>query len=103
MPALHGAVAFTEVNDRAVLVAENLKLDVSRPSEIFLHVHVAIAERRQGLGAGELERAREVVRILRDTHPLAAAAGRRLDDDREADLLRVLQRFVDILHWSGRT
>ena len=72
----------------AELVAHDLELDVARPREILLDVHVAVAERRQRLGARELERALELVGVLRDAHALAAAARRRLDDDGKADLLR---------------
>ena len=39
---------------------------------------------------------------LRDAHALAAAAGGRLDDDREADLLRELERLVDVVDAAGR-
>ena len=66
--------------------------------EVLLHVDVAVAERRQRLGAGQPEGARELVGVPRHAHPLAAAAGRRLDDDREPDLLRELQRVIRILH-----
>ena len=38
-----------------------------------------------------------------DAHSLSAAARRRLDDHRKADLLRELERFVDVLHRTGRS
>src|SRR5262249_57654778 len=37
-----------------------------------------------------------------DPHALAAAAGRRLDDDGEADLARDAERFVDVGDGTGR-
>jgi hypothetical protein len=94
VPALHGAVALAEVDDVAVLVAEYLELDVARPREIFLHVHVAAAEGGERFGARQLERAGEVVGIPGDAHPLPAAAGGGLDDHRKADVPRERERLV---------
>ena len=42
--ALERAVALAEVDDRAVVVAENLELDVARVLDVFLHVEIAVAE-----------------------------------------------------------
>ena len=44
--SLHRAVTLTEVDRVAVLVADDLKLDVSWPLQVFLDVHIAVAERR---------------------------------------------------------
>ena len=44
--ALDGALAFEEHLDVAVLVSEDLKLDVARPLDELFHVHLAVAERR---------------------------------------------------------
>ena len=56
---------------------------------------LAVAERRLRLGARQLERAaRTRSSSSRDAHALAAAARRRLDDDRKADLLGELERLV---------
>ena len=103
MPPLHRAVALAKMDRVAVLVAEDLEFNVTRAREILLDVHLAVAERRQRLRTRELERAREIVLVLRDAHPLPATAGRRLDDDREADLARETDRFLRILHRSRRS
>src|SRR5436190_18295009 len=42
MPPLYRAVAFTQMDHAAVLVAEDLELDVPRPHEVLLDVHVAV-------------------------------------------------------------
>ena len=63
--ALHRAVALAQVDDVAVRVAQDLELDVARAREVLLDVDLAVAERRQRLGARELERARELVGVAR--------------------------------------
>ncbi len=70
----------------AVRVAENLEFDMARTRQVFLDVHVAVAERGQRLRTRELEGATEVVWVPRDAHPLTAAARGCLDDDGEADV-----------------
>jgi hypothetical protein len=86
----------------AMLVAENLELDVSGPGEVFFHVDLAVAERGERFRSRQLERAREIVCVLRDAHALAAAPSGRFDDDREADLARESQRLFRILHGTRR-
>ena len=49
VPALNGAFALAERHHIAVLVSQYLKLNVARPLNEFLHVHVAVAERIGGL------------------------------------------------------
>src|SRR5262249_42538143 len=80
------------MDDVPILVAEDLKFDVSRPRQILLDVHVAVAERGQCLRPRELERARKIIGIPRDAHAFAAAAGGRLDNDGKADGLPKLER-----------
>ena len=55
VPPLHRAVTLAEVDHRALRVAQDLELDMPRPREVLLDVHVAIAERGQRLGSGQLE------------------------------------------------
>ena len=55
VPPLHGAVAFPEVDDVAVLVGEDLHFDVPRVLDVLLHVDVAVAEGGLGLGLGLLD------------------------------------------------
>ena len=96
--ALHGAVALAQVDHGAVQVAKHLDLDVTRPGEILLDVDIAVAEGGERLVLRQREELRERVGIVRDAHSLPAAAGRRLDDHREADPLGHRQRLLDVAH-----
>ena len=96
VPALHGAVALVEMDDIAVLVAEDLHLDVLRAGNVFFEKHRRIAERATGLRLRFIEQAGEIGSLLDDAHAAAAAAEGRLDDERKADRLRRLQRFLAI-------
>ena len=84
--ALHGAVALVEVQDVAVLVAEDLHLDVLGARDVFLEEHCRVAEGAPGLGLGLIEEVVEVAGLQHDAHAAAAAAERGLDDQRKSDL-----------------
>ncbi len=85
--ALDRAVPLVEVHGVAVAVGQNLHLDVARTQKVLLDVDGVVAEGRAGLGLRGHEVDLEFLDVARDAHPLAAAARRRLDQDREADLL----------------
>ena len=86
--ALQRAVALAEMDGAAMAVAEHLDFDVARPREIFLEIDRVVAERGLRLGARGGERVETGRRRLaRDLHAAPAAAGRRLDQHREADRL----------------
>ena len=53
---LDRALALAEVHDGAVMIAEDLELDVARVLDVLLDVDVADAERRLGLALRRLER-----------------------------------------------
>ena len=97
MAPLHRAVALAEVDHASEAIAHHLDLDVARMLEILLDVHRAIAERGERLVLGQAEELGELLGIVRDPHPLAAAARRRLDDHRKPDALGELERLVGIL------
>ncbi len=84
--ALDGALALTQVDDVAVLVAEHLDLDVARIDDELLDEHPIVAEARLGLRAGRAEPLLGLLGVEGDAHALAAAAGRGLDHDGVADL-----------------
>ena len=92
VPALDRAVALAEGDDLAVLVREQLDLDVTRPLDVALVVDGVVAEGGLRLAAGRLGRLLELGRLADDAHPAAASAGGRLDDEREADLVRLAGR-----------
>ena len=93
--ALERAVALAEVDGFAVAVAEHLEFDVARVGEIFFHVDGVVAERRARFGRRLAHQAFELVVGLDDLHSAAAAARRRLDQDRIADLLGELVGLGD--------
>ena len=90
---LQAAFALTEVNDVAVLVGENLDLDVPGPQDESLEEQGVVAERRRGLTAGTAKSLGQIGRILDQTHSLATAACRRLDQHRVADVLGRCDQF----------
>ena len=94
MPPLDRAVALAEVDDVAVRVGEHLHLDVARILEVALDVDGGVGEVLLALALRRLERALDLVRLADDLHPLAAAAGGRLQDQRVADLLGEAQRSL---------
>ena len=84
--SLQRAVALAQMNHVACAVGQHLHFDVARLLEIFLHVHGIIGERRLGFGARRRQGELQVRRLVRHLHAASAAAGRRLDDNRIADL-----------------
>ena len=76
----------------AVRVAEHLDLDVARPEDRLLEVDGVVAEGALGLALRALVGGHELLLVVDEAHALAAAAGRGLEHDREADLLRALER-----------
>ena len=92
MAALHRALALAERDHGAVLVAEQLDLDVTRPLDVALAEHGAVAERRLRLAPRGLERLGQLRRLADDAHPAPAAARRGLDHQREAELLGLALR-----------
>src|SRR5207249_8505814 len=84
--ALNRAVALAEVHDVAMLVREDLHLDVARVLQIPLHVHRSVGEVRLSLTTRRLERPLDLVGRTSHLEPLPASSRRRLDRDREPDL-----------------
>ena len=91
MAPLDRAVALAEVDAVAVAVDRDLDLDVAVLVEPALEVQRVVAERGLRLGAADVERRLELARRADHPHALAAAAGRRLDQQRVADPLAFLE------------
>ena len=85
---LDRALALDERDDGAVVVAEQLDLDVPRTGDPALEVDGRVAERGPGLGARGADRVEQRVGGFDHAHALAAAAGDRLDHQRIADAAR---------------
>ena len=74
------------MDDIAVLVAQHLDFDVARILDEALDEDAVVAEGGTRFGAGGAHAFRHLVLGARNAHALAAAAGRRLDHHRQADL-----------------
>ena len=98
MTALHGAVAVVEVDDVAVVVAEDLDLDVLGAAQVLLDEDLVVAEGLLGLVDGLLELTVHVGLAVDDAHTAAAAAVGRLEHDGIADLLGDGLRLLGGLH-----
>ena len=85
MTPLQRALAFAEVHDGACRIGEDLHLDVARTLDEAFEQQRVVAERGAGDAASGGERRGELVRRADDLHALAAAARRRLDEQREPD------------------
>ena len=102
MPALDGAVALEQVDGVARGIREDLHLDVAGTHDGLLEEHPSVAECRAGLAHRLGDRGRQSTGGLDAAHAAAAAAGDRLDEDREADVGRLRDELVDILGGLGR-
>jgi hypothetical protein len=94
MTTLHRAVALTEMDDVAVMIGENLKLDMPRLLEEFLHVDLVVAEGGERLGAGHVDRVHESGRVVYDTHAATASTAGGFYDHRIAYFFGYTQIFV---------
>ena len=99
---LHGAVALEEVNGLARGIRQDLHLDVPRPDDGLLEEHAAVAERGLRLARRGGDRLGQFRGVFDAAHAAAAAAGDRLDEDREADLVRLCDERVDVIGCRGR-
>ena len=93
--ALQRAVAGADDDDLAVLVGEDLCLDVPRLVEVALDEALAATERRDRLADRAVEQLGDLVAVAGDLQAAAAAAVRRLDRDRQAVLVGEREHLVD--------
>src|SRR5215472_9765435 len=102
MAPLNGALPLAKVDDRPVLIGDDLNLDVARLLDVSLDVKVAAAEACQRLRGGDGKCSRNGGWAAHDLHPSPAAPVRRLEDDRKTDLARHPFRLFWISHQSVR-
>ena len=88
MAALQRAVTLTQVDHVAVLVGEDLHLNMPRVRQIALQVHGRVGEELLTLTRRALKRLLELVLGQSDAEALAATTTRRLHRHRVADLTR---------------
>ena len=80
--ALDAALTLTQVSDLAVLVAEDLNLDMAGPGQELLDIDICHAERGARLRLAALVRGFEVGGVFDDARAPTAASRHRLDDHR---------------------
>ena len=107
MPALDRAVALAEMDNRPLLVAEHLHLDVTRLEKRLLEQKAPVAERVLRLRGGRAERGLELTGVPYDPHAAAPTARARLDHHRKADALGLFGKaretlVVTVVPWRAR-
>jgi hypothetical protein len=102
VPALQRTVPLADMHDLAVMVGEDLQLDMARLVEVFFEVHGVVAEGGPGFGARFRPRGLKLPGIAGNLHAAPAAAGRRLDQDGVFDRLRDLARLLKRLQLARR-
>jgi len=93
MASLDGAVPFKEMDHVTVGIAQDLDFHVFGFFQIFFHEDRAVAKGLGGFTDRRMVFLEEVLFLTDDTHPPAAAAGRRLEDDRISRHLGVFNGF----------
>ena len=81
------------MNGLAMAIAQNLDFDMARLFEIFFKIDRIVAERCLGFGPRRFECDGKLMRAAGNFHAAAAAARRRLDENRETQRPRDGQRL----------
>jgi len=97
--ALHGAVALEQVHQGAVVVAENLHLDVPRAHYQLLQVDLVVAESGLGFAPRDRQQFLELRVALHHAHAAATAPPAGLQHRRVADAPRQLHALLEA-RWS---
>ena len=84
----------------AVVIAEDLELDVPRRLDVLLDVDVGHAERRFRFPLRGLDRVRQLAGGAHHAHAAAAAAGGGLHDHGISNVLRDLERPLLAVEWA---
>ena len=80
MPALQGTVAFKEMDQAAMFIAQQLHFDMACPLDVAFQKDIRRAKRGPCLAARLVQRFFELCRFEDDAHPAPATAHRGLDD-----------------------
>ena len=97
MAALHGTVAFKQVNDVAMRIAHHLHFDVSRVLDELFDQTGRITKTGLRLTLGRGQSIGEIGRLFDQTHPLTTATCARFDQDRIADFISLFCQKIGIL------
>src|SRR5438477_8145499 len=98
MPPLDRAFAFTEGDDAAGGVAEDLDLDVARPFEIFFDIDICRTECALCFAAGGLECTLQIGLRAADSHSAPATPGGGFQDHRKSDDARDIDGITIRFH-----
>ena len=98
---LHGALPLAEREHRPVPVGQHLDFHVPRSLDVLLEIDRVVAERVPGLAPRGVERAGDLRFGAHHAHPLAATAGRRLEQDRITEGLRDGRRLGGVVQRLG--
>src|SRR5579863_4584272 len=97
MTPLDRTLALAKVYGVAVLVGQNLHLDVARVDNRLLDINLAVAKRTLSLAAGAFQRRLEIPWSVDKSHAFASAARRGFQHDGISDacrdFFRLLERF----------
>src|SRR5437773_1879812 len=74
------------MQDVAVLIGQDLDLDMSRAADVALQEHCIVSEGSAGFETSFLDPCSEILGPFDHSHSAAAASERRFDDQRVADL-----------------
>src|SRR5690606_8589735 len=86
MSSLNRALAFEEMDNVSILIAKNLKLNMTRASHILFDEDRAVTERRRCLTDGAFHLRGEGIFVVDDAHSLTAATRAGLDQYGISDL-----------------
>ena len=95
--ALQRTVALAQMTDTAVLIGQDLNLDMLGLDKVFLNKDIVVSKRLLGLAAYEVKGRRNVFRLFAQTHASSAAAGSRLQNHRKSEFLSLLERLFRAL------
>src|SRR5262245_35022164 len=85
MTPLNRTLTLDEWPDVAVMVRQDLNLDVTGPLQAALEIHGRVAKRRRGFGARESNGRGQFLGARHGAHSFASASGNRLDEHRISD------------------
>src|SRR5579884_189523 len=95
MAALNGALALGQMNDRTVVIAKNLHLDMPAVLEVALDVDLVTVKRSTRFATGKIEALCQLSIVACNTHATATSSCRRLQNDGIADAPSGQIRFVE--------
>jgi hypothetical protein len=100
MSSLNGAITLVQVYNVALVVSQQLDLNVLGFVEESLDEDGAIAKSRLGLRSGTVERVLKIFLLSHNSHTSSTTTKGCLDDDWEAVLVCELLDILELLDWS---